>query len=130
MKPFVLAGSLALLGACGTSLEDHEALWAAKGPAAYHYSFAWSGFLPRLEAAVMVRSGVVSDTIVTSSAGFPGEFQGWTVEQLFQDVRHRLDDSSCKTRVQYEEALGYPTSVFSDCGIEGDGWRVTDFAAD
>jgi hypothetical protein len=75
MKPFVLAGSLALLGACGTSLEDHEALWAAKGPAAYHYSFAWSGFLPRLEAVVMVRSGVVSDTIVTSSAGFPENFR-------------------------------------------------------
>ena len=63
MRPSVIAGLLALLGACGTSLEEHEALWAAKGPASY------------------------------------------------------------------QEALGDPTRVFSDCGIEGDGWRVTDFAA-
>ena len=129
MKRSVLLGWLLLLASCGPSVDDHEAIWAARGPASYHYTYETSGFLPRLEAVVTVRSGVVSETSVISSSGFPGEFQGWTVEQLFQDVRHRLDDGTCKTRVEYEERLGYPASVYSDCGMEGDGWRVTELAA-
>lgn len=41
--------------------------------------------------------------VLESSSGLPGEFQG---------------------------TLGYPVSVYSDCGMEGDASRVTDLAAD
>ncbi len=125
----MLAGLLALLSACTTSLEQHEALWAAKGPASYHYTYGTTGFAAPLELLVTVRAGAVTDTTVISSAGGPAGIHGLTVEQLFADVRSRLD-GQCKTTVRYNETLGYPQSAYSDCGGEGDGWAVQDFVVD
>jgi hypothetical protein len=129
MRVALPAGVIALLSACGSSLGDHEALWAAKGPAGYHYTYGTTGFPPRFELVVTVRSRVVTNTTVLSPPGYLGGQQGFTVEELFADVRQRLD-GPCKTTVQYEETLGYPRSAYSDCGMEGDGWVITDFAAD
>ena len=76
---------------------------------------------------VTVRSRAVSGTVVVSPPG--STFQGFTVEDLFEDVRHRLD-GPCKTTVEYDQSLGYPIYAYSDCGMEGAGWTVRDFAAE
>ena len=74
-----------------------------------------------------VQSRSVSSTVVLSPPDLPGTVQGLTVEQLFGDIRSRLD-APCKTTAGYDDSLGYPLSAYSDCGEEGDGWTVTDFA--
>ena len=38
------------------------------------------------------------------------------------------NEGSCKTSVGDDDSLGYPLSTHSDCGEEGDGWTVTNFA--
>jgi|GEM_PF-443685 len=129
MRLSVLAGTLALLAACASSFEQHQALWAAKGPASYRYTYSTTGFVGRLEVRVHVEGGVVTDATVISPAGLPGPIRGQTVEQLFADVRSRLD-GPCKTTARYDETLGYPLSAYSDCGGEGDGWIVQDFGVD
>lgn len=116
-----------MLSSCGPSLGQHEELWAASGPSSYHYTYISSGFLPRLTMVVTVRSRAVSSTIVVSPPGSTA--QGFNVEQLFDDVRHRLN-GGCKTTVEYDSSLGYPSRTYSDCGMEGDGWIIRDFAAD
>ena len=126
MRSSVLAGML-LLSSCGSSLGHHEALWAASGPTSYHYTYETGGFGAGLEMEVTVRSRAVSSTVVASPPGSTG--QGFSVEQLFEDVRRRLD-GPCKTTVEYDEILGYPRHAYSDCGMEGDGWTVQNFAAD
>ena len=130
MKRSVLSGWLLLLASCGPSVEEHEALWASNGPTSYHYTYETSGFMAPLELLVTVRSRAVSSATVISPPERLGDgVQGFTVEQLFDDLRNRLG-GPCKTTARYDEALGYPRSVYSDCGMEGGGWNVMELAAD
>ena len=126
MRQWSFAPACLLLSACSSGLEEHAALWRDRGPPSYQYTHGAGGFSPHIVLRVTVRSRAVSGTTALESAGFPGPFTGWTMEQLFEDIRGRLDDA-CKTTARYDEALGYPLSVYSDCGEEGDGWTVTDF---
>lgn len=121
--------TLFLLASCGAerdALSEHRELWAAKGPASYQYTFTSQGFSPPLQMQVTVTDGAVSSTTIVESSS-PGP-EGQTVEQLFSDVEKRLD-SECDVNVSYEETLGYPLSVYSDCGQEGDGWATSEFSA-
>ena len=126
MKRSSLAVVCVLSSACSSGLEEHRALWAGNGPSSYQYTFGTTGFLPHFSLRVTVESRAVSSTTVLSSGGFSGPFEGQTIEQLFEDIQQRLD-STCKTTASYDESLGYPLSVHSNCGEEGDGWIVTDF---
>lgn len=128
MRRWSSAGLCLLLSACSSGLEEHEALWRDKGPSSYQYTHGAGGFSLHVVLRVTVQSGTVSNTTALSSAGFPGPYRGWTMEELFQDIRERLDEDACKTTARYDESLGYPVSVYSNCGEEGDGWTVTDFA--
>ena len=77
-----------------------------------------------------VTARVVTGTDVLETGGLSSEgIQGETVEQLFADVKSRLN-GGCKVTVSYDEAIGYPLRVWSDCGQEGDGWTVSDFVPD
>ena len=127
MKRRSFAGACLLLVACSSGLEEHEALWRDKGPSSYQYTHGGGGLSPHIVLRVTVQSRAVTGTMVVDSAGLSGPFTGWTMEQLFDDIRDRLD-GACKTTARYDESLGYPLSVYSDCGEEGDGWSVTDFA--
>ena len=129
MKRSVLSGWVLLPASCGPSVEDHEALWAAKGPTSYHYTYGTSGFIAPLELLVMVRSRAVSSTTVIAPPEHPGGAPGFTMEQLSDDIRQRLG-GPCKTTVRYDQDLGYPRSVYSDCSMEGGGWTVTNLAED
>jgi len=70
----------------------------------------------------------VSGVVVLAPPEQLGTPDGLTVEQLFEDIRARLD-TSCKTTSWYQESLGYPLSTYADCGEEGDGWTVSDLVA-
>lgn len=85
MRGRSIAGACLVLSG-GSTLEDPEALWKAKGPSSDQY------------------------------------------EQLFEDIRKRLDEG-CRNTSRYDESLGDPLSTYSDCGMEGGGWTVTDFAS-
>ncbi len=110
-----------LLASCGShqdvlqALQEHKELWAAKGPASSRSLFTSAGCLPHVQVQVTVVDHAVS------GAG------GQTMEQLFSDVERRLH-SACSVNVSYDETLGYPLAVYSDCGQEGDGWNVSDFS--
>jgi hypothetical protein len=124
-----LAGLCLLLSGCGSSLEDQEALWRARGPSGYQYTYSSGGAALHVQLRVTVQSRVVTRTIVLAPPDLPGPLLGFTVEQLFEDIRKRLYAASCKVTARYDEALGYPLSVYSDCGQEGDSWNVTDLSA-
>jgi hypothetical protein len=122
----ILLASLAL--ACGSgsdALEDHQALWAKNGPPSYQYTFATSGFAPPANLRVTVTDRVVTSTVPVGD-NLPSPV-GKTMEELFADAAQQLT-TDCKVTVHYDETLGYPLSLYSDCGIEGAGWTVSDFA--
>jgi len=123
-----IAGVCLALSACGSTLEDHEALWRAKGPSSYQYTYATGGLPPHVQLRVTVQSRAVSGVVVLAPPEQLGTPDGLTMEQLFEDIRARLD-TSCKTTSRYQESLGYPLSTYSDCGEEGDGWTVSDLVA-
>ena len=127
MRAVSIAGACLVLTACGSALEGHEALWKVHGPSSYRYTYATAGFAPQVQLRVTVQSHAVSSVVVLAPTEPLGTTDGFTVEQLFEDIRARLD-APCKTTSRYEESLGYPLSTYSDCGQEGDGWTVTDFA--
>jgi len=123
-----MLGACLALSACGSATEDHEALWKAKGPSSYQYTYATAGFALHVQLRVTVLSRAVSSVVVLAPPEDVGTPQGYTVEQLFEDIHKRLD-APCKTTSRYDESLGYPLSTYSDCGTDGDGWTLTDFAS-
>jgi Family of unknown function (DUF6174) len=75
----------------------------------YHYTYETSGFIAPLELLVMVRSRAVSSTTVIAPPEHPGGAPGFTMEQLFDDIRQRLG-GPCKTTVRYDQAGPSPIS--------------------
>jgi len=128
MSRLTMLGACLVLSACGSAVEDHEALWKARGPSSYQYTYATGGSLPHVQLRVTVLSGALSGVVVLAPPEDVGTPQGYTVEQLFEDIRKRLD-TPCKTTSRYDESLGYPLSTYSDCGMEGDGWLISDFVS-
>jgi Family of unknown function (DUF6174) len=126
-RPTML-GACLVLSACGSATEDHEALWRAQGPSSYQYTYATGGSALHVQLRVTVLSRAVSSVVVLAPPEPVGTPRGYTVEQLFEDIRKRLD-RPCKTTARYDASLGYPRSTYSDCGMEGDGWTVTDLAS-
>jgi len=94
----------------------------------YSYTYQAARGEPYLALNVTVRDGAVASTDCLYGSG-----SGRTIEELFSDVQARLGPNweghgSCSVEVTYDETLGYPTRVSSDCGSGiGDGWSVTDF---
>ena len=128
MRRPTIAGACLVLWACGSTLEDPESLWKAKGPSSYPYTNATTGFVVPLRMRVTVQARAVAGVVVLAPPEHVGTPEGYTVEQLFEDIRKRLDDG-CRNTSRYDESLGYPLATYSDCGMEGGGWTVTDFAS-
>jgi hypothetical protein len=125
----LLLTSLSLALGCTTdkdALADHQALWARSGPPSYQYTITSGGFAPSGSLRVTVTNRAVTSAVPVGET-FPTAVAE-TFEELFADVGVQLD-SNCKVTVHYDEALGYPLSLYSDCGMEGSGWTVSDFAA-
>src|SRR5690242_3879835 len=101
MRAVSIAGACLVLTACGSALEDHEALWKAHGPSSYRYTYATAGFAPHVQLRVTVQSHAVSSVVVLAPTEPLGTTDGFTVEQLFEDIRARLD-APCKTTSRYE----------------------------
>jgi len=124
----VLLASLALALGCSAdkdALADHQALWARSGPPSYQYTITSGGFAPSGSLRVTVTNRTVTSAVPVGET-FPPAV-GETVEELFADIGVQLD-SDCKVTVHYDATLGYPLSLYSDCGMEGFGWSVSDFA--
>jgi hypothetical protein len=123
-----LLAVLALTLGCSSAqdtLADHQALWARSGPPSDQYTITSTGFAPGGSLRVTVTNRAVTSAVPLGESLLSGI--GETMEELFADVAVQLA-SDCKVTVDYDGALGYPLSVYSDCGMEGSGWTVSDFA--
>jgi hypothetical protein len=64
---------------------------------------------------IVVRNDVVT-SVVRSSDGQPASaVVAWPrVDELFDDVRRRLEEGADRLEVEYDPTLGYPRSVVAD----------------
>jgi hypothetical protein len=128
----LLSAVLLSLG-CGhdsTELARHRERWESRRPAHYAFLYTVTGFASgggpwRIE---------VSNTTVFSSAyaGAGAEpspvvttEHAPTIEALFDAVGRGIKTGAC-TRVNYDEAFGFPADAYFDAGEEGDGFTARD----
>lgn len=121
-----LFGMVTLLACAACSeLGGARETWDREEPSRYSYDVQARGFLGPFIGVVTVENGVVvSSTIDGRDDVLIGD---GTMESLFDDVEFRLDNGNCSSTAEFDETLGYPLDVYSECGIEGDGWRVIRF---
>jgi hypothetical protein len=123
----LLAASV--LAGCSSAedmLDSQRAQWQQHGPVSYQYTFTGSGMAVHDPLRITVTDKTVTETEeIETGRKVTG---GRTIDKLFDDVARRLS-SDCKVDVAYDETLGYPLHVSSDCGQEADGWTVEDFAS-
>jgi hypothetical protein len=102
----------------------------AQGPASYQYTCATGGSALHVQLA---RDGAVARRVQRGRAlrlpSPSGRLEGTPSSRLFEDIRQRLDRPCKTTRTLRTRSLGYPRSTYSDFGLEGDGWTVTDLAS-
>ena len=99
-------------------LARNQQRWASAGMRDYEYDFRRSCFCgPESTEAVhiVVRNDVVT-SVVRSSDGQPASaVVAWPrVDELFDDVRRRLEEGADRIEVTYDPTLGYPRSIVAD----------------
>ena len=92
--------------------------WAGAGVHDYEFDFRRSCYcMPEYTEGVhiVVRNDVVT-SVVRSSDGQPASaVVAWPrVDELFDDVRRRLEEGADRLEVEYDPTLGYPRSVVAD----------------
>lgn len=126
-SPFVLVLMIALAAGCGDdgasspsttapagpiqSVDAAIARWAASRVDSYAIEIAQTGFMP----SPRVQSAQIDGAKVSSSAGTPLTFlTAPTVEGLFAFLKAPDQVNAAEVRVTYDEALGYPKTIFVD----------------
>lgn len=106
-------------------LADARARWAATGIREYSYSIVESCECD--PETVGPRRVVVADGVVTATTWFgsPSQFEGVTVEVLFDQIEMGLQRGEVTNRVTYDEVTGAPVDVVLDEeAVAADGGRA------
>jgi hypothetical protein len=96
------------------ALDNGSATWAAAGLVTYTYEYQRSCECLPEDTALKVVKAV--DGIVVSVDGLPVESINAipTIAGLFEQVQAAIDSDAFRVVVEYDEELGYPSSIFID----------------
>lgn len=120
------------LGPEAARLERAERLWAENRPGHYTFTYQRVCFCPLAVVSVEVLDGEV---VAVEWAG-PGEepeieLEGHTIDELFDRTRSELERDPFRATLEFDPALGHPTSVYFDyeehVADEEWGFQVEDF---
>ncbi len=102
------------------TLSQMEATWQAQGQADYRFQFRWECFcLPGYREPVWVTVRVNEIESVRAvepnpDVTLPDVSEYRTVPGLFDLIRDAIERDAYRIEVEYDEAMGYPTSAYID----------------
>lgn len=102
------------------TLSQMEATWQAQGQADYRFQFRWECFcLPgyREPVWVTVRGGEIESVQAVEpdlSVNLPDVSEYRTIPGLFDLLLDAVEREAYLIEVEYDEAMGYPTSAYID----------------
>lgn len=101
-------------------LNQMQTQWQEQGLSDYRFQFNWQCFCPedyREPVWVTVKDGEVESVETVdpdSEVILPDISEYRTINELFDLIRDGVDQHAYEIRVEYDSALGYPTSVYID----------------
>ena len=136
----LLSGVLLLAGCDQLSdqkddLRDARERWQDAGLDNYGYTLHYGCFCERSGAfQIVVHDDTVTSAVYIGEEEFPewGEIPAMTVDEMFERIEDALDEDPEDADLEFDDELGYPTSVGFDLAdnVDDDQWgfSVTDFA--
>ncbi len=105
-------------------LAEARQIWAQTGVDTYTVSYAFNCFCPAIDVDVTVADGQITAATKTTDGVAEATDEGYTVEDMFDEIENALDAGAHSVEATYDSATGRPVSFFID---EDDGLADEEF---